>query len=525
MRCHPMRWLWGLIPIAMLAWLAVQTEHSQIEQDLERRSTEALRAAGHDWAVVAFDGRDGLLAGQPSDRVQLSEATNVVRNVWGVRVVRTRSTAPAIKDIPFTPATDGRAPSPVLRDSEPMPVGDSVPVASGDAAVGHNEIASASPASGVWSEAHQSAPVLRHIREADSTPDVTVVTHEVSAASLGQEATPAAADNAPAASTVSEAAEAKADAVTAADALPDQKVAALPTGESVPTGAVTHAEPLPAIDQAHGEATATDSAPTELPLRKPGDMAARERKVEQAPQESVTPPERKPAEVAAAAAPEPVPTSPAGGAGDAHSGGDPAPMVPERKPVVASAKSDGASPHDQGPAAVSSWLSGVLAPAPPKPPRFDTAALPPGNIAEPGSCIERVKEAARLAEVHFARGDARIDTSGKGVLDGLVGALNICPEATLHIAGHADSSGKSRHNKVLSRHRARGVASYMIHKGIDDGRLVAVGYGDQKPVAPNDSKANRAKNRRIELTVVARAAPLPPMPVRKQGTRNGLSAR
>ena len=521
-----MRWLWGLIPIAMLAWLAVQTEHSHIEKDLERRSTEALRAAGHDWAVVAFDGRDGLLAGQPSDRIQLAEATNVVRNVWGVRVVRTRSTAPAIKDIPITPATDGGAPGRVLRDSEPLPLGDAVPVASADAVGEHDKmVADASPEGGVWSEAHQSEPVLGHIREADGTPVVTVATHEVSPASLGPDATPAAADNAPAASTVTEAAEAKADAVKAADSLPDQKVAALPAGENVPTGVAAHAEPATAVDQAHGEATATDAAPTELPLRKPGDVAAREQNVEQAPQESVTPPERKPAEVAAAAAAEPVAPSPANGAGDARSGADPAPIVPDRKPVVASAKSDGASAHEKGAAAVSSWLSGVLAPAPSKPPRFDTAALLPGNIAEPGSCIERVKEAARLAEVHFARGDARIDTSGKAVLDGLVGALNVCPEATLHIAGHADSSGKSRHNKVLSRHRARGVASYMIHKGIDDGRLVAVGYGDQKPVAPNDSKANRAKNRRIELTVVARAAPLPPMPVRKQGTRNGLSAR
>lgn len=522
MRCHPMRWLWGLIPIAMLAWLAVQAQHSHIEQDLERRSTDALRAAGHDWAVVAFDGRDGLLAGQPADRMQLAEAANVVRNVWGVRIVRTRSIAPAIKDIPITPATDGGAPGRVLRDSEPLPLGDAVPVASADAVGEHDKmVADASPEGGVWSEAHQSEAVLGHIREADGTPEVTVATHEVSPASLGPDATPAAADNAPAASTVSEAAEAKADAVTAADVLPDQKVAALPTGENVAAGAAAHAEPVPAVDQAHGEATATDAAPTELPLRKPGDVAALEQKAEQAPQESVTPPERKPA----AAAPEAVSTSPANGAGDAHPGGDPAPIAPERKPVVASAKADGASTRDQGASAVSSWLSGVIAPAPAKPPRFDTAALPPGNIAEPGSCIERVKEAARLAEVHFARGDARIDTSGKAVLDGLVGALNVCPEATLHIAGHADSSGKSRHNEVLSRHRARGVASYMIHKGIDDGRLVAVGYGDQKPVAPNDSKANRARNRRIELTVAARAAPLPPMPVRKQGTRNGLSAR
>jgi outer membrane protein OmpA-like peptidoglycan-associated protein len=78
---------------------------------------------------------------------------------------------------------------------------------------------------------------------------------------------------------------------------------------------------------------------------------------------------------------------------------------------------------------------------------------------------------------------------------------------------------------VLSRHRARGVASYLAHKGIDARRLAAVGYGDSRPVAPNDSQANRARNRRIELTVTSHAGPLPPMPIRKQGTRSGLSHR
>ena len=479
MRCHPMRWLWGLIPIAMLAWLAVQTEHSYIERDLERRSTEALRGAGHDWAVVAFDGRDGLLAGQPRDRTQLAEAANVVRNVWGVRVVRMRSIAPDIKDMPITPATDGGTPGGVLRDSAPpLPLGDSVPVASADVSAGHDAmIANASVESSVWSEARQSEPVLGHAREADGTPEVTVATHEVSSVSMGAsmgaaEATPVAVSAVPEPAEA-QAAESQADAVTAADAQADPAVAASSAGESAA------------------------------------------------------------AEVAAVAS-APAPSSPPRATDDAHSVAAATPSVPERKPVVV-ARADTSTTHEQGAAAVSSWLSGAGAPEPAKPEptkpqsakpgRFDTAALPPGNIVESASCIDRVKDAARRAEVHFARGDTRIDASGKGVLDGLVGALNICPEAMLHIAGHADSSGKSGHNKVLSRHRARGVASYLIHKGIDDGRLIAVGYGDQKPVAPNDSKANRAKNRRIELTVAARAAPLPPMPVRKQGTRNGLSAR
>ena len=122
-------------------------------------------------------------------------------------------------------------------------------------------------------------------------------------------------------------------------------------------------------------------------------------------------------------------------------------------------------------------------------------------------------------------GRAKLDTRGKALIDRLIGALNTCPEAALNVAGHSDASGQARRNLALSKRRARTVTSYMIHKGIDAGRLVAIGYGDQRPVAPNDTQANRAKNRRIEVAITARAAPLPPLPVRKQGTEHGLSRR
>ena len=90
MICHPIRWLWGLIPVAMLTWLAVHLESAPIERDLEQRSGAALSSAGHDWASVAFAGRDGLLVGHAASADQRDEAAALVRNVWGVRVVEPR---------------------------------------------------------------------------------------------------------------------------------------------------------------------------------------------------------------------------------------------------------------------------------------------------------------------------------------------------------------------------------------------------------------------------------------------------
>ncbi len=86
MRCNPWRWLWGLIPIAILTFLTVQWEHDRIETDLRSRAETALKAAGLQWAVTAFDGRDGLITGQASTDEAPVRALGVVRDVWGVRI-------------------------------------------------------------------------------------------------------------------------------------------------------------------------------------------------------------------------------------------------------------------------------------------------------------------------------------------------------------------------------------------------------------------------------------------------------
>lgn len=86
MRCNPWRWLWGLIPVAILTFLTVQWEHDRIESDLRQRAESALQAAGQQWAVTAFDGRDGLITGQSNSDDGPQRALAVVRDVWGVRI-------------------------------------------------------------------------------------------------------------------------------------------------------------------------------------------------------------------------------------------------------------------------------------------------------------------------------------------------------------------------------------------------------------------------------------------------------
>jgi outer membrane protein OmpA-like peptidoglycan-associated protein len=71
--------------------------------------------------------------------------------------------------------------------------------------------------------------------------------------------------------------------------------------------------------------------------------------------------------------------------------------------------------------------------------------------------------------------------------------------AHIEISGHTDNVGKKSANKKLSQQRADAVRAYLVAKGIDPDRIKAVGYGDEKPVASNDTSEGRQKNRRIEV--------------------------
>lgn len=72
----------------------------------------------------------------------------------------------------------------------------------------------------------------------------------------------------------------------------------------------------------------------------------------------------------------------------------------------------------------------------------------------------------------------------------------------ISIEGHTDSDGSNRYNKKLSQRRADSVMAYLVEHGIDEGRLTAIGHGEEKPIADNDTAAGKEKNRRVEFIIV-----------------------
>jgi len=87
-------------------------------------------------------------------------------------------------------------------------------------------------------------------------------------------------------------------------------------------------------------------------------------------------------------------------------------------------------------------------------------------------------------------------------LDNLKSLLVNENEIKIEIAGHTDNNGSELENQLLSENRAKSVKSYLVKNGIDKLRINCVGYGEKQPIADNNSKQGREKNRRIEIRIL-----------------------
>lgn len=119
-------------------------------------------------------------------------------------------------------------------------------------------------------------------------------------------------------------------------------------------------------------------------------------------------------------------------------------------------------------------------------------------------CPDEVPEEVRAFDgtmegVVFAFDSAELSAESKESLDATAAIMKKYPSITVEISGHTDDSGDHDHNVGLSKERADAVKAYLVEAGVAAGRISTKGYGPDKPVAPNDTPANKAKNRRIEF--------------------------
>lgn len=105
-------------------------------------------------------------------------------------------------------------------------------------------------------------------------------------------------------------------------------------------------------------------------------------------------------------------------------------------------------------------------------------------------------------EVQFELNSAKLTSDSDTRLDNIVKIMKEFPTSRFTIYGYTDNTGPEEYNLKLSRDRAESVKSYMVDKGINANRLEAGGFGEKNPIAPNDTKEGRAKNRRVEIKLV-----------------------
>ncbi|WP_339837320.1 OmpA family protein [uncultured Maribacter sp.] len=129
----------------------------------------------------------------------------------------------------------------------------------------------------------------------------------------------------------------------------------------------------------------------------------------------------------------------------------------------------------------------------------------------PGAEVKRVGEGINVtfnedAGVYFATNKSNVQGTSATTLDKLAGIFKEYPNSNVLVEGHTDSAGADEYNLNLSKQRAESVTNYLISKGIASNRFDTKWYGETQPVGDNTTTDGKAKNRRVELAIVASEA-------------------
>lgn len=140
----------------------------------------------------------------------------------------------------------------------------------------------------------------------------------------------------------------------------------------------------------------------------------------------------------------------------------------------------------------------------------DDCPMDPGPVDNKGcprkySLVAVTKDRIEIKkQIKFATGSAKIvGAESEKILDEVALALKDNAQIKkIRVEGHTDSVGDDSKNLKLSQNRAGSVMSALIKRGVDPGRMEAVGFGETKPIASNSTAAGKAENRRTEFNII-----------------------
>lgn len=126
----------------------------------------------------------------------------------------------------------------------------------------------------------------------------------------------------------------------------------------------------------------------------------------------------------------------------------------------------------------------------------------------PGAEVTRVGEGISVvfdeaSGVYFDTNKYNINTASATTLNKLAGIFKEYSDSNILVEGHTDSTGPDDYNMTLSKQRAQAVTTYLSGQGISSGRFTTNWYGPNQPKYDNGTVEGRAKNRRVELAIIA----------------------
>ena len=120
--------------------------------------------------------------------------------------------------------------------------------------------------------------------------------------------------------------------------------------------------------------------------------------------------------------------------------------------------------------------------------------------------VERVGEGIRIVfdtGLLFSSESATLNPDSRYNIEKLARILNRYDDTNVVIEGHTDSTGSEAANQMLSERRAEAVSTLLRTYGVSGRRITAIGYGETRPVATNETEAGRRQNRRVEVLIYA----------------------
>jgi outer membrane protein OmpA-like peptidoglycan-associated protein len=130
---------------------------------------------------------------------------------------------------------------------------------------------------------------------------------------------------------------------------------------------------------------------------------------------------------------------------------------------------------------------------------------PKGMSVDSIGCATFIGEVSDLiANVQFETNSSALTEASKMALNEVADILVSYAAIDIEVQAHSDNKGSAAYNKILSQKRAQSVVTYLAEKSVEQSRLTSLGFGEENPLADNNTKAGRAMNRRVEFQLKQR---------------------